>query len=113
MKKRDRLRDSFTLISSSVVKSANGDLTETTTGQTTYRCYAQNRESALIDRTYEVPQIEFDYVLTLRKETLDTSGIGKASRLTISKEGSTVFQVIQTVEDTLRVARVYISATDN
>ena len=109
--KRNRLRDSFTIRSTTTTKAANGDLTETIDGQTTFRCYALHRESVLIDRTYEVPQIEFDYVLEVRSETLTAAGLVKASRLTMSKTGSTVFQVVQTLNDTLRKGRIFISAT--
>ncbi len=112
-RKRNRLRDSFTVRGTTSTKAANGDLSETLDSQTVYRCYALHRESALIDRTYEVPQIEFDYVLEVRNETLKAAALTKASRLTTSKTGSTVFQVVQTLEDTLRKSRIFISATSN
>jgi len=109
--KRNRLRDSFTVNSTTTTKAANGDLTEVVDSQSTFRCYVLHRESVLVNRGYEVPQIEFDYVLEVRSETLASSGLVKASRLTTSKTGSTVFQVVQTISDTLRKSKIFISAT--
>lgn len=111
--KRNRLRDSYTIRTVTSNKLSNGDLVETIDSESTYRCAAIHRESVLVDRTYEVPQVEFDYVLEVRKETYVASGVGKASRLTISKTGSTVYQVVEVLNDTLRKTKVYISATDN
>lgn len=110
-RKRNRLRDSFTVRRTTTTKSPNGDLVSTTDSEDTYRCYALHRESALIDRTYEIPQIEFDYVLEVRSETLVAAQLVKANRLIISKTGSTVFQVTETITDTLRKSRIFIKAT--
>lgn len=109
--KRNRLRDSFVVRSTTTNKAANGDLSKSLDSQTTYRCYALHRDSALIDRTYEVPQIEFDYVLEVRSETLKAAALEKASELTISKAGALVFQVVQTIEDTMRKSRIFVKAT--
>lgn len=111
-KKRNRLRDSYTIRTVTSNKQPNGDLVETIDSESTFRCSAIARESVLIDRTYEVPQVEFDYVLEVRKETLVASGVGKASRMTISKTGSTVYQVTAILNDTLRTAQIFIDATD-
>ena len=111
-KKRNRLRDSYTIRTVTSNKQPNGDLVETIDSESTYRCTAIHRESVLIDRIYEVPQVEFDYLLEVRSETLLASGIGKASRLTISKSGTTVYQVTEIINDTLRKSKVFVSATD-
>lgn len=110
--KRNRLRDSFTLRTSTYSKQPNGDLTETVASETTYRCAISSREQLLVDKTFEVPQLDFDYVLELRKETLDASGIQKGARLTTSKTATQVFQVNSVIYDTLRTARLLIKSAN-
>ena len=111
-KKRNRLRDSFTLRTSSYAKQPNGDLVETVNAEVVYRCSVVSREQSLVDKTFEVPQTDFDYVIELRKETLDASAITKGSRLTTSKTGSQVFQVTQVTYPTLRKAVLTIKSAN-
>jgi hypothetical protein len=110
--KRNRLRDSFTVGNVSTTKSANGDLIETVASELTFRCYVLSQDTVLAERPYEVPQIEFDYVLELRKETLVAASVTKGSRVTTSKTGVVVFEVISTITDTLRKAKIYLRATN-
>ena len=109
--KRNRLRDSFTVSSTSTTKSANGDLVETVGSEATFRCYALHRDTVLADTSYEVPQLEFDYVLEVRSETLVASAVTRGSRITTSKTGLVVFKVVHTLNDTLRKSKIFIEAT--
>lgn len=110
--KRRRLQDSFTVSTSSYTKAANGDLVETVDGTNTYRCAVIDRGSALVDRTYEAPEIDFDFVLEVRKETLLAAQLQKASRVITSQTGATSFQVVETISPSTRLSRIFISAAE-
>lgn len=110
--KKRRLQDSFTISTSSFTKAANGDLVESVDGTETFRCTVVDRGSALVDRTYEVPELDFDYMLEVRSETFAAANVQKASRLTTSKTGSTSFQIVETVTPTPRLTKIFISAAE-
>jgi hypothetical protein len=110
--KRNRLRDSFAVRTTTITKAANGDLTENLASQSTFRCYVLHKESVLIGGNYGVPQLEFDYVLEVRRETLKAAMLDKNSKVTTSKTGSLVLQVTASLEDTLRKGRIFLKATD-
>ncbi len=112
-KKRSILRDTFTVVRVTRTKLPNGDITETPDTESTYRCAAINKETVLLDRAEDMPQVEFDYVLEVRDETLTASAIGKGSNVTISKTGLSRYQVTKVIKDSLRRSRILISSTTN
>jgi len=110
-KKRDRLRDAIYVRTSSYTKQPNGDIEETVDSTATFRANVQPREQALIDRTFDMPISAFDYMVRMRSESFAASGIESATRLTTSKTGDRVFQVVDIIEKSLRETLVTIKAT--
>lgn len=109
--KRNRLRDAIYVRTSSYTKQPNGDIIETVDSINTFRAYVQPQEQALIDRTFDIPMSTFDYVVKMRSESFKASGIVSATRVTTSKTGNKVFQVVDIVESTLRETIITLKAT--
>ncbi|MCH9717497.1 MAG: hypothetical protein K0U52_10495 [Gammaproteobacteria bacterium] len=106
-----RMRDRVTITrDSNNTASPNGDITSAFTTVGTYWCHAKNTNNQLSSRDYNAPQIDADYVITLRKETFTLSGIQKGDLASIEGvDGS--YQVNDFVEENLRTYRVSLSAT--
>ena len=111
MNKRNRLRDSFTVIATSTSKSANGDLVPSVTSETTYRCRVESKNQMMVEKNIDVSQREFDYSILCRAETIQLAQLDDFALVRTSKTGDIVFQVIDIDEETLRTTRVTLKAT--
>lgn len=113
-KKKNRLRDSLTLINSSKVRANNGDITETVTYSQPVRC-AVNSFDSMIDyqSQVEIPESIVDFVVEARRESIETSGINELSRVLTSKTGNKVYQVTKIDYPTLRKAVLILKSTSD
>ena len=108
-----KLRDRITITrDSDGSQLPNGDISSAFATIGTYWCNAINSDSSLVDRSYDAPQFEFDYEVTMRKKTAIFAGITKGDSATL--EGVTgTFQINNLYEENLTTYKLQLSATDN
>lgn len=112
-KKRNSLRDQIAVVNFTEVKQPNGDIERTTVDSPPFRCNATHRDTELIDRIYDAPQVKFDYVLRMRKASVLTAGMKMGTIITIpSVADSGLFQVTQIINDSDRKTRVFVVSTN-
>ena len=107
--KKDRLRDSLSILNTVRTQAANGDITQVVTGQTVLRCSVFTGMRDIEYAARDIPNQSIELIVEMRKKTVTEYGINEATEVTTSETGSRVFQVVRVEFPTLRKARLILS----
>lgn len=108
MPKRNVLRESISTISYTYRKLENGDIRQENPILKEVRANVIQRSSA-IDRIYEVPQLEYDLVVRMRKKSFNAAFV--TEREEAIYRGSK-YELVESQEESDRITVAFLKRTD-